>query len=89
MPTRKLSKSHKRALEALGRKIEEIILEHKRYPSLDAFSLEYHDQIAKPTLYEICCGRRDMKFSTLLSLAQALETPLHELLEDILTDIGR
>ncbi|NJL24997.1 MAG: hypothetical protein HC902_07370 [Calothrix sp. SM1_5_4] len=52
MATRKLSKSTQRALKALGARIETIILESNGYRSLDAFSLEYHDLIAKPTLYQ-------------------------------------
>jgi hypothetical protein len=57
-------------------------LSHLRgYKSLDAFSLEYHDLIAKPTLYQICDGKRDMKISTLLRLAKALEVDIESLLK--------
>lgn len=40
-----------------------IILEEKGNSSLDGFALEYYDLIAKPTLYQICAGKRDMKVS--------------------------
>ena len=55
------------------KEIEKIILEDMRYKSLDAFSLENHDLIAKPTLYQICQGKRDMKITTLMDLAKALK----------------
>lgn len=83
MPTRKLSKTERRALEALGQRIQKIILEDRGYRSLDAFSLEYHDQITKPTLYQVCEGKRDMKFSTLLGLAKALGISLDRLVKDL------
>ncbi len=61
MVTRKLKVEDKAFLKKLGKKIEKIILEEKGYTSLDAFALEYHDLVAKPTLYEICAGGRDMR----------------------------
>lgn len=79
MVTRKLNKREKLFLEQLGRKIRKIILEDHGYSSLDAFALEHFDLIAKPTLYQICDGRRDMKISTLRGLATALEMPLEDL----------
>ena len=81
MVTRKLRSDDKIYLRNLGRKIEGIILHKRGYKSLDAFSLEFHDLIAKPTLYEICAGKRDMKVSTLRGLAMALEIELSELVE--------
>lgn len=83
MATKKLSKEHKIALLALGKRIRFSILTNKSYKSLDAFSLEYHDLITKPTLYQICDGKRDMKLSTLMSLSSALATTVNKLLEDL------
>ena len=80
MPTKKLKKEERKALEALGKRIKAIILDEKGYRSLDEFSLEFHDLIAKPTLYQICDGKRDMKFSTLLSLSRALDVSISVLL---------
>ena len=80
MVTRKIRASDKRFLRELGKKIEKMIIEEHGYRSLDAFSLEHHDLIAKPTLYQICAGERDMKISTLRGLAEALEIPLTLLL---------
>ncbi len=79
MVTRKLRSDDKAFLKKLGKKIEKIILEEKGYRSLDAFALEYYDLIAKPTLYQICDGKRDMKISTFRRLAEALECDLNRL----------
>lgn len=80
MVTRKLKSDDKAFLKKLGKKIEKIILEDMGYKSLDEFSLEQHDFIAKPTLYQVCQGKRDMKVSTLRGLAQALDIKLTDLL---------
>ncbi len=79
MVTRRLRSDDKVFLRKLGKKIERIILEEKGYKSLDAFALEYYDLIAKPTLYQICQGNRDMKLSTLKGLSKALEMPIESL----------
>lgn len=81
MVTRKISADDRRFFKALGKKIRSLILEEKGYKSLDAFYLEYHDLIAKPTLYQICDGKRDMKISTLRSLAKALDMSLTDLIK--------
>lgn len=60
-----------------------IILKDLGYESLDRFALEHHDIISKPTLYAICDGQRDFQFSTLLRLAEALETNIPDLLKDL------
>jgi hypothetical protein len=39
--------------------------------------------IAKPTLYQLCDGKRDMKISTLRGLARALGITLRELIDGI------
>jgi hypothetical protein len=83
MPTRKLRTSDKVFYERLGERVKRMILRDKGYSSLDAFSLEHHDLIAKPTLYQICEGRRDMKVSTLRCLAEALGTTLHDLIKGV------
>lgn len=83
MVTRKLRPGESQALRRLGKKIERIILEDRKYRSLDAFALEHSDVVAKPTLYEICRGSRDMKFSTLLGLSKALDLSLPELLSGL------
>ncbi len=80
MVTRKLRSDDKAFLKKLGKRIETLIIEKKGYRSLDAFALEYHDLIAKPTLYQICQGKRDMKVSTLRGLAKALEINLIDLI---------
>ena len=72
MATRKMTQSEKLFFERLGHRVEKMILIEKEYSSLDAFSLEHYDLIAKPTLYQICDGKRDMKVSTLRNLARAL-----------------
>ena len=69
MATKRLKKEDRERIKALGKRIEKIILKEKGYKSLDAFSLEFHDEITKPTLYQLCEGKRDMKFSTLLGLS--------------------
>ena len=81
MVTRKLRQVDKVFLKKLGKKIEKIILVEKSYSSLDAFSLEHSDLIAKPTLYQICDGQRDMKISTLRGLCEALELTIEELIQ--------
>lgn len=83
MPSRKIPVKHKRALRQLGRKLKKIILKDRKYSSLDAFYLENHDLIAKPTLYDLCEGRRDMRMSTFFGLCQALEVSPYDLLHDI------
>lgn len=83
MATKRLKKEDRERIRALGKRIEKIILKEKGYKSLDAFSLEFHDEIAKPTLYQLCDGKRDMKFSTLLGLSRALEIKLEDLLKGI------
>ena len=83
MPTKRLKKEDKDKIKNLGRRIEKIILKEKGYTSLDAFSLEFHDEITKPTLYQLCEGKRDMKFSTLLGLSRALEISLEDLLKGL------
>lgn len=79
MVTRKLKREDRDFLKRLGEKIRHIILEEKGYRSLDAFALEHYEIIAKPTLYQICEGKRDMKISTLQCLCQALEISLSKL----------
>jgi hypothetical protein len=79
MPTKKLNRSDKLFYEKLGQRVRKIILIDKGYPSLDAFTLEYHDSIAKPTLYQLCDGKRDLKVSTLRGLAKALGMSLESL----------
>lgn len=83
MPSRRLGADTRALLKHLGAKIRRIILEELGYKSLDAFSLEHHEQVTKPTLYEVCDGKRDMKISTLMGLAAALDTTIQELLDDI------
>ncbi len=80
MVTRKLGSEDRKFLRLLGKKIQNAILKERGYRSLDAFALEFYDLIAKPTLYEICAGKRDMKVSTLRGLALALDLRLEELL---------
>jgi hypothetical protein len=80
MPTNKLSKSDQIFLKNLGQRVRKIILTDKGYSSLDAFSLEYYDVIAKPTLYQLCDGKRDMKLSTLRSLSKAIGLSIEDLL---------
>jgi len=83
MPTKKLNRSDKLFYEKLGHRVRKIILVEKKYSSLDAFTLEFHDLIAKPTLYQLCDGKRDLKVSTLRGLAKALGTTLQDLLADL------
>lgn len=83
MPTKRLNSADRRALEKLGKRIEKIILKDRAFKSLDAFSLQFHDEITKPTLYQLCEGKRDMKLSTLLGLSRALEIPASELLKGL------
>jgi hypothetical protein len=81
MVTRKINKSEKELIQKIANNVKKLIFEVYGYKSLDAFSLEYHDLIAKPTLYQICDGKRDMKISTLLRLAKALEVDIETLLK--------
>lgn len=81
MATRKLKSTHKAFLRKLGAKVRRMILEERRYSSLDAFWLEHGDKVAKPTLYQLCEGKRDMKVSTLLGLCEALGINLSDLLD--------
>lgn len=81
--TKKLNKTDQLFLKNLGAKIRKIILQEKGYASLDAFALEHHDHIAKGTLYEICNGERDMKFSTLRSLCRALNVTFEGLIKGV------
>ena len=80
MVTRRLRSDDKAFLRKLGARIEKIILVEKGYKSLDAFALEYHDLIAKPTLYQICAGQRDMKLTTIRRFCEALEIKLSDLI---------
>jgi hypothetical protein len=80
MATKRLIRADKQTLAKLGKRIETLILKERGYKSLDAFSLEFHDEITKPTLYQLCEGKRDMKLSTLMGLSRALEVPMDELL---------
>ncbi len=63
--------------------MRKMILEEGGYASLDAFALAHHDEIAKGTLYEICDGSRDMKFSTLRGLCRALGISLQGLIQGV------
>ena len=83
LASRKIPKQHRKALKQLGRKLQKIILDERRYSSLDAFANEFHDVIAKPTLYDLCAGRRDMRMSTFFGLCRALEISPYELIRDI------
>jgi len=83
MATKRFKKEDRERIKALGKRVEKIILKEKGYKSLDAFSLEFHDEITKPTLYQLCEGKRDMKFSTLRGLSRALEVKLDDLLKGI------
>lgn len=83
MVTRKLRPQDRDFLKRLGKRIERIIIEERGYSSLDAFSIECNDLIAKPTLYQICQGKRDMKLSTLRGLAAALEVSAAELIAEL------
>jgi hypothetical protein len=83
MTTKQLRKSDKQFLAELGDRVKRIILRDMGYCSLDAFSLEHHDLIAKPTLYQIADGKRDMKLSTLRRLADTLGISLKELISGL------
>jgi hypothetical protein len=83
MVTRRKRPQDKQFLKKLGKRIEGIIIDKRGYSSLDAFSLEFSDLIAKPTLYAICKGERDMKITTLIGLAEALEMSLMDLISGI------
>lgn len=83
MPTKRLSRAYRQKLETLGKRIETLILKEGGYKSLDAFSLQFHDEITKPTLYQLCEGKRDMKISTLFGLSKALDVPVSELLKGL------
>jgi Cro/C1-type HTH DNA-binding domain len=79
MVTKKVSQTDRAYLKVIGRRVARIILEERGYSSLDAFALENSDLISKPTLYDLCAGRRDMKLTTLRGLAEALETTVSDL----------
>lgn len=81
MTKKKLTKADQLFMKHLGEKIRNIILQEKGYSSLDAFTLEHHEHVAKGTLYEICDGNRDMKISTLRGLCRALNTTLEDLIK--------
>lgn len=81
--TRKLKKSDQVYITALGQRVKRLILQERGYSSLDAFSLEHHDQIAKGTLYDLCDGKRDLKISTILGLCRALGITLEQLIKDL------
>lgn len=83
MPTKRLIKQDREYLRALGKKIEKIILKDRGYKSLDAFALDFHDEVTKPTLYQLCAGKRDMKLSTLLGLSRAMEISADDLLRGL------
>jgi hypothetical protein len=83
MATKRLKTNDKEKIKKLGKKIEDMILNKRSYKSLDAFALQFHDEITKPTLYDICKGQRDMKISTLIGLCRALDIDLTELLNGI------
>ena len=83
MATRKKSASDKVFFERLGKRVENLIRKERGYKSLDAFALAHHDSIAKPTLYQLCSGERDMKVSTLRGLARALGVSLEELIKGL------
>lgn len=78
-----LTNADEKYLKALGTKIKRIILSELKYPSLDRFALEYHDEITKPTLYAICEGKRDFQFSTISGLSRALKINPIALLEKV------
>ena len=78
MLTRALTKVEKNRLQKLGRKIRVIISEEKGYKSLDTFSLEYNELIARLTLYQIYEVKKDIKLSTLMRLSKALNLSLIE-----------
>ena len=80
MATKRLKRADRQTLVALGKRIEAMILKERGYKSLDAFALEFHDEVTKPTLYQLCDGKRDMKISTLIGLARALDVPVSDLL---------
>ena len=83
MPKRTITKANQKALQLLSIRVKKMILQDLKYPSLDAFALEHHDNISKKTLYAICNGKRDMQLSTLLGLARALEINLSDLLSGL------
>jgi len=81
--TKRLKRADRQTLEVLGKRIESMILKDRGYKSLDAFALEFHDEITKPTLYQLCAGKRDMKISTMIGLARALDVPVSDLLKGL------
>lgn len=83
MATKKLRSSDKEFYEKLGKRVARIILQEMKYRSLDAFALEHHEKIAKPTLYQVVEGKRDMKFSTMRRLAEALDRSVVKLIEGL------
>lgn len=80
MVTRRLETKDELFLKVLGQKIRKIIIEDLGYSSLDRFASENLKHITKPTLYQICDGKRDMKISTLLGLSRSLNITLQDLL---------
>ena len=83
MPRSHLTSKDRKFLILLGHEIKRMILQEKQYSSLDRFSLEYSEEITKPTLYDICDGKRDFKFSTIISLSRALEIHPLKLLKKV------
>ncbi len=83
VPTKKIRAVDQKFFIELGGRIRKTIIIDLKYPSLDAFSLEYHDLISKPTLYQISNGKRDMKISTLRRLAETLGISIQELIQDL------
>jgi len=82
MPSRTLEKNDKKYLVHLGKKVAHRILTELGYRSLDAFAMEHSKLITKPTLYEVCAGKRDMKVSTLRGLAKALKISYDDLVQE-------
>lgn len=83
MATKKLRSSDKLFYDKLGKRLSKLILEKGGYKSLDAFALEHHDKIAKPTLYHLVDGKRDPKLSTLRRLSEALGMTVEELIRGL------
>lgn len=83
MATKKLRDSDKQFYEKLGRRLGKIILQEKGYKSLDAFALEHHDLVTKPTLYQMVAGTRDVRLATFRKLADALGMPVTDLIRGL------
>ena len=86
MPKRKLRKEDKLLLLRLGRKVRKIIIKERGYKSLDAFSVEFDDIIAKPTIYRICDGDQDLYFLSLIKICEALDISIFELLNGVIKE---